>query len=176
MRSLIDKLCQWSGYAAAAFLVLIALTIVAQVIARLFGITLDSTEIGGFSLAATTFLGLAHTLQRGGHIRVTFVIQRVGPRLNRILEIWCSGVATLMMGYMDWYIVNMVIDSWEFNELSPGLLAIPVWIPQLGMAAGVTILTLAFASAFWQVITGETGQFLTAEDTALSDSPEKITG
>ena len=71
MRNILDKLYLYSGYLSAFFLVLIALTILAQIIGRFVNITIDSTETAGFSMAAVTFLGLAYTFRTGEHIRVT---------------------------------------------------------------------------------------------------------
>ena len=57
MRNKLNKLYLFSGYLSAFFMVLIALTIVAQILGRFVNITVDSTETAGFSLAALTFLG-----------------------------------------------------------------------------------------------------------------------
>ena len=57
MRNKLNKLYLYSGYLSAFFMVLIALTIVAQILGRFVNITVDSTETAGFSLAALTFLG-----------------------------------------------------------------------------------------------------------------------
>ena len=70
MRKILDLLYLVSGAIAATCLFLIAVTIVAQVIGRIVGVTIDSTESGGFFLAGTTFMGMAWTLKTGGHVRV----------------------------------------------------------------------------------------------------------
>lgn len=54
MRKKLDKLYLYSGYLSAFFMMLIALTIVAQILGRFVNITIDSTETAGFSLAALT--------------------------------------------------------------------------------------------------------------------------
>ena len=33
--------------------------------------------------------------------------------------------------------------SWQLNDVSTGLIAIPLWIPQLGMALGAIVLAIA---------------------------------
>ena len=73
MRRFLDTLYLWSGYLAALFLVMIALTIIAQILGRFVGIAIDSTESAGFSLAGSTFFGLAYTFRHDGHIRVTLL-------------------------------------------------------------------------------------------------------
>ena len=53
MRKKLDKLYLYSGYLSAFFMMLIALTIVAQILGRFVNITIDSTETAGFSLGST---------------------------------------------------------------------------------------------------------------------------
>ena len=64
MRKKLDKLYLYSGYLSAFFMMLIALTIVAQILGRFVNITIDSTETAGFSLAALTFFGLSYKLNK----------------------------------------------------------------------------------------------------------------
>ena len=173
MRGLLDNLYRISGWAAAFFLLLIALTIIGQILGRFFGFALDSTESGGFSLAATTFLGLAHTLKNGAHIRVNLLIRKFRGPVARAIELWCSGVAGVVLAYFSWQTILMTLDSWEFGELSPGLLAIPMWIPQSGMALGLIILTIAFFDEFWIALTGGTPGYANPIGTALGDTPEE---
>ena len=65
MRNILNKIYLYSGYLSAFFMVLIALTIIAQIMGRFVNITIDSTETAGFSLAALTFFGLSYTFQSG---------------------------------------------------------------------------------------------------------------
>ena len=70
IRGVLDKFYEACGYLAAAFMVGIGVSIVAQIVARMRGVTLDATEAAGLCLAASTFFGLAHTFRRGGHVRI----------------------------------------------------------------------------------------------------------
>ncbi|MDX9862324.1 MAG: TRAP transporter small permease [Rhodospirillales bacterium] len=175
MRRFLDGVYRASGGAAACFLFLIAATIVAQIVGRFFGIALDSTESGGFSLAATTFLGLAYTLKHGAHIRVSLLVSRFRGRVARAVELWCSGFAAAAMAFLTWQTILMVHDSWRFGEISPGLLAIPFWIPQSGMLLGATILTVALIDEFWLVATGRQAGYEAPAETALGDHPQDET-
>ena len=74
IRLWLDRLYLSSGYVAGMFLMAIGLTIVAQVVGRLVGVAIDSTEISGFCLAASSFLGLAYTFHSGSHIRINMLI------------------------------------------------------------------------------------------------------
>jgi len=71
MRTFLDRLYLISGYLAALFLLAIGATIVLQIIGRFFGVAIDSTELSGFCLAASSFLGLAYALKGGPHVPVS---------------------------------------------------------------------------------------------------------
>jgi TRAP-type C4-dicarboxylate transport system permease small subunit len=54
-------------------------------------------------------------------------------------------LATLLAGLFAYYSIRLAFQSWQFNDVSTGNDATPLWIPQLAMAAGTLVLLLAFA-------------------------------
>ena len=38
----------------------------------------------------------------------------------------------------------MTWQSWKFHDISQGVIAVPLWIPQLGYSGGLVILFIAF--------------------------------
>ncbi len=155
LRRGLDLLYTLSGALSGVFLFGIAATIMAQVGGRLAGLTIDSTETAGFCLAASTFLGLAYTLRHGAHIRVTLAIRYAGPRLRRWIELWCVGFAALAMVYFVYWAGEFVLFSWKYHELSPGLLAIPFWIPRSAMVLGGVVFFIALIDEFVSIWRGE---------------------
>lgn len=148
IRRLLDILYLTSGCIAAVFLVAIAVTIVVQILGRMVGVAIDATEISGFCLAATTFLGLAYTFHSGSHIRVNLLIRRFAGRQRRVLELWCCGASVVVIGYFTYHAIALVRQSHAFGDMSYSLVAIPMWIPQLGMAVGLAVFTLGLIDAF----------------------------
>ncbi len=157
MRKFLDTLYNGSGFAAAGFIVLICLVVSAQVvlnlITKIFGSAYSMTipsyaDFAGFSLAAASFLALAYTLKQGGHIRVTLLLQTFGhiPRLGA--ELFSLGLGTLLSGYATYYMIRLNYESYDYGDLSNGIIAIPLWIPQLATSAGLLILTIAFIDLF----------------------------
>lgn len=156
MRVLLDGLYRICAVLAAAFLVAIGLLILAQTLGRLVGIVVPSAnELAGFCMAATSFLALAPTLRRGGHIRVNLVVARLPPSVRRWTEIWCLAFASALIGYFGWYLIDLAVYSAERGRLSPGLLPIPLWIPQAGMALGTVVLALALLESLIAVLRGQ---------------------
>ncbi len=168
MRRVLDTLYLWSGYVAAVFLVAIAVTIIAQIVGRFFGVAIDSTESAGFSMAAATFLGLAHTFKQGAHIRVSLLVGLAKGRLRTALELWSVGFGATGMAYFCYWAGDLVYYSYVFHEISPGLLAVPFWIPRLAMAVGSGILTIALVDEFVCILRGAVPSYEANAETVLA--------
>jgi len=182
MRSLLDRFYSITLYLAAACLVLIAVLVGAQVAGRivdgllkLFGyppygfLVASLAEIAGYLLAAASFLALAATLKQGAHIRVTVLLGNVSGRARRWLELWVIGAGALFVAYIVWSLLSLVYDSYRFNEVSYGLIPVPLAIPQAVMAAGAIALLIALLDEFQ--LTWRTGRpsFRAGEDSVLGN-------
>lgn len=159
MRSVLRLLYKAGLVAAAGFLALIGVVIVVQIVGRLAGVVVPSAdEVAGFSMAASIFLGLAATLRVGGHVRVDLVMSRTPPRLRRALGLWSYVFTMILLANLSWYAFDMVRMSFELEERSPGLLSIPMWIPQSGMALGLVLMTIACAEGTVDILCGRNEQ------------------
>lgn len=169
MRRFLDTVYAVSGGLSAFFLMMIGVSIFGQIVFRRFGIAFDATEISGFCMAASTFLGLAYTLRAGAHIRVNLLIGRFGPAGRRWTEIWCCGLGGAALAFFSVNAWLMTFESFEFKDTSPGLMAVPFWIPQIGMSLGATILAVALFDELLQVLRGKIPEFLDAEAQAIGE-------
>jgi len=167
MRKALDGLYLASGALAAIFLAAIAVVIIIQVVARMRGIAFDSTELSGFFMAASTFLGLAYTFRAGGHVRVSLLVNSMGGARRKMLELWCCVFGAGLSAFVSWNVLLFTLESFEYQDVSPGLMAIPFWIPQAGMSAGMIILTIALLDAAVAVATGRRAGYEENVDTAL---------
>ena len=154
MRRYLDILYKVSGYVAACCMVAIALTIIAQICGRFIGIAIDSTESAGFSLAGLTFFGLAYTFRQGEHIRVTLFLRLVPTPFRRFVELFTVGFCIIFIGYLAYWSFDFVYFSHKFGDISPGLLAIPFWIPRLAMALGSLVFLTALIDEFVSIAVG----------------------
>jgi hypothetical protein len=48
----------------------------------------------------------------------------------------------------------MNYDSWRLHDMSQGVIAVPLWIPQLGYSGGLAILLVAFIDELVHVLRG----------------------
>ena len=113
-----------------------------------------SDAYAGYAMAAAGFLALAHTLKRGEHIRVTLFLDRFGGRFRRPLELWSHAAGTFFCGALAFFSARLVYVSRQFNDISQGNDATPLWIPQIAMAVGAIILLIAIADGLFSAIRG----------------------
>jgi TRAP-type C4-dicarboxylate transport system permease small subunit len=138
----------YAGCFAASMvaLALMGLAVLAQIGGRLVGVTVpDLPDIAGFCMAASSFLSLAHTFREGGHVRVAMLLARLSDKRRLGFERFTLTVALLLAAMFAFYLVDMTIESFQYNAASSGVIAIPLWIPQTLMAAGVIAMTIALA-------------------------------
>ncbi len=156
LRRGLDALYAGAGVLAAVFLVALLLTVSAQVLLRWLGLPFPGgTAYAGYCMAAASFFGLAHALERHAHIRVSILLTRLHGRVRRAAELWCLAIATALSWYFAWYAIKAVRVSHMINDVSQGQDATPMWIPQLAMAIGTVILGIAFTDHLIRVALGE---------------------
>ena len=145
MRRLLDALYDGAAWLAALFMIGLLVMVLLAIVSRLAHFHVPGTDAyAGYLMAASGFLALAHTLKRGEHIRVTLLLARLRGGARRGLEIWALFAATLLSAPFAFYSVRLAWQSRQFNDISTSNDATPLWIPQLGMAIGTTILFIAF--------------------------------
>jgi TRAP-type C4-dicarboxylate transport system permease small subunit len=155
MGVVLDRLYLYAGYAAGGFMVLIFLIMMYMSIGRQVGLNLPAgDDFGSWCMAAMSFLGLAHTFRKGEIIRVGLLIEQLTGRPRWMLEILTLGIATAFSLYFTWYAVAMTYDSYRFGDMAQGVLAVPLWIPQLGFSGGLAILSIALVDEMIHVLKG----------------------
>ena len=157
MRTLLDRLFAATGYLAGLFLIGTLLAVLASIFGRIIpALDLPGADAyAGYCTAAAAFLALAPTLRRGEHIRVTLLLNHLPKAAHHALDIFCHIVALFMSGALAWFSIRLVMQSREFVDISTGLDATPLWIPQLGMAIGTSLFTLAFLMDLVLLLTGQ---------------------
>lgn len=153
MRRFLDRL-----YGAAAWLAALAMIgtlamILTSIAGRLLHFHVRGTDAyAGYCMAAAAFLALAHTFRRGEHIRVTLLLERFGPRVHRVLQLWSHAVGLLLAGLLAWFSLRLVWQSYTFNDISQGNDATPLWLPQSAMALGSLLFVIALLDGFIGVL------------------------
>lgn len=154
MRHALDRLYRLSGAIAALCIVAISVLVSTQVVLNLItklgigGLNLSIpsySDFSGYLLAAATFFGLSYTLMKGGHIRVTLVFTVIHARLRYALELVSLTIGLGISAAASYFTYLMNYQSFIFDDRSSGIVSIPIWLVQLPMSVGMTILAIAFA-------------------------------
>jgi TRAP-type C4-dicarboxylate transport system permease small subunit len=177
MRGALDRLYAVALWLAALCLLAIGLMVGVQVgarvvdaVFRLIGlgapglVILSMAEIAGYLLSAASFLALAGTLKSGVHIRVTMVLSVLSDPARRIVESLAFAAAAMLSAYMTWHMAHFALVSFRFDEVSTGVVRVPLAIPQTAMAVGLLILTIAIIDELILVWRSGRPSFSAAED------------
>ena len=144
MRDSLDRLYRAAGVLAAFFLVGTLVMVLLGIFGRLLHFNVPGTDAyAGYCMAGAGFLALAYTLKHGEHIRVTLLLDHLRGRARRALELWALGAAALLAGLLAFYSIRLAYLSFDFNDISTGNDATPLWLPQLTMALGTAVLAIA---------------------------------
>ncbi len=188
MRRILDVIYSSSAGLAAIFIFGICLLVATQVLMNLidrvmilfghsaFGLSVPSyADFTGFFLAASSFLALAYTMRAGGHIRVTLMLHRLTGNWRHYIELFCLFIAGAVTLYFTYYTGSLVWDSYDYHDLSSGIISVPLWIPQSTMLLGLVILSISFVDDFVCVLRGGRPSYHGKGEEALLEMDEPPT-
>ena len=177
MRVLLDKLYLAGGALGAIFIALIAALMIAQSILREFHVNTGAVnDVVAWFCAAAAFFAMAHAFKHGDFVRVTLVLEKANAKTRRVMEISSLFIGSISVTYLAFWACRFTYESWEFNDISQGLLPMPMWIPQLSFAMGSLLLLVAVVDEFIIVIRGGIPTFVreVAERHARGDFSSEV--
>ena len=138
------------------FLIVIFLLMMALSVGRQVGLNIPSgDDFAAWCMVGDGVPGLAHTFKRGEMIRVGLLLERLAGGRVSAIEILCARRSrTGFIAYFAWYAGGMTYDSWRFDDMSQGVIAVPLWIPQLGYSAGSSSCSIAIVDELVHVAPG----------------------
>src|SRR6202790_866060 len=113
---------------AAFFVGIVALDIFVSVMLRyFFSMQIpDSYDFGRLLLGILIFWGIAATSYRGGHITVDLVWANVGPKYQRIIDVFATLVLLFVVTVQTWTLFDKVRGTYNDNVLTFDL-HMPAW-------------------------------------------------
>lgn len=145
MRKILDALYTGSAWLAALFMIGVLAMVLLSMLGRMLQFYIPGTDAyAGYAMAGAGFLALAHTLKSGEHIRVTLIIGKLTGGARRGLELWSLSAAVLLAGLLAVYAWRLAWQSHAYHDISTAADATPLWIPQILMGVGTTVLLIAF--------------------------------
>lgn len=142
-RRLLHKLYAAGMVLAATGMSLICALIVAQIIGRWFGFIIPSAEdFTGYLLVASLFYGLAYSFRNNSHIRVILLLDRLKKHRLKA-ELFSLTLLLGLTAYLTYSLALFTLETYQFNEVSTGMVPVPLWIPQSSMVFGMALFCLA---------------------------------
>ena len=106
---------------------------------------------------------------------MTLVIGRLPAGIRKVIEFWCATVAAGITIYFSWYIASLTWESYSYHDLSPGMIAVPIWIPQAAMLMGVLILSMALVDELISMLSGKEPSYAGKGEKLLADDePDSV--
>ena len=127
-RNRMDRFIDAIELVAATFVGLVAADIFISVLLRyFFSVSIpDSYDFGRMLLAILIFWGIAATSYRGTHITVDLVWANVGPRSQRLIDIFATLVLLFVVSVQTYTLLDKVIATRNDNVLTFDL-NLPTW-------------------------------------------------
>ena len=145
MRKLLEALYAAAGWLAGLAMIGILVMVLLTVLSRVIGFNAPGTDAyAGYAMAGAGFMALASTLKKGEHIRVTLLLGALKGKAYKVLEVATLVIATILSGFLAFYSTHLVWQSWDIEDISVGIDATPMWIPQIFMALGTIVFFIAF--------------------------------
>ncbi|WP_291852380.1 TRAP transporter small permease [Bradyrhizobium sp.] len=152
-RASMDRFIDTIEWIAAGFVGIVAINIFIAVILRntLNYAIPDSFDIGRMLLGILIFWGIAATSYRGGHITVDLVWANVGPRYQRMIDVFATLVLLFVVAVQTWTLFDKVRGTYNDNVLTFDM-HMPTW-PFFAVAwAGDAAAVLLIAIRTWRLI------------------------
>ena len=117
------------------------------------------TEVSSYLFLYLIFLATAYALQQGMHIRVTFLLDYLGDKAKRIIDIITSLFALTFSVVLLWQTSIMTWTAFSENWTSPTMLNAPFAYIYVSMVIGSFLLVLTFLGNIILMITSGKTQY-----------------
>jgi TRAP-type C4-dicarboxylate transport system permease small subunit len=155
MRRFLDALYDLAAALAALCVLAIFMLMIYASLGRGMGWRVGIVnDLVAWLCAAAAFLAMAKAFRNGDFVRVTLLLERLGPRARRAFEMVSLAVAALAIGYLAWWAARFTYESWQFKDMAGGLLVVPIWWPQMTFVIGALLFFVAVIDELVAVLRG----------------------
>jgi len=152
-RTSMDRFIDTIEWIAAGFVGIVAANIFVAVLLRnVFNYSIpDSFDIGRLLLGILIFWGIAATSYRGTHITVDLIWGNVGPKYQRMIDVFATLVLLFVVTVQTWTLFDKVRGTYNDNVTTFDM-HMPTW-PFFAVAwAGDVSAVLLIAIRTWRLV------------------------
>jgi TRAP-type C4-dicarboxylate transport system permease small subunit len=157
----LKKLNTLAATLAGIVLLFITLAIFVDVFLRYFfnRPSIWITEVSSYLFLYLIFLATAYALQQGMHIRVTFLLDYLGDKARRIIDIITSLFALTFSVVLLWQTSIMTWTAFAESWTTPTMLSVPFAYIHFSMVIGSFLLVLTFLGNIILMVTSGKTQY-----------------
>jgi TRAP-type C4-dicarboxylate transport system permease small subunit len=142
------RLNMYAGFAFIAGMVTLCLVVVTVVdfVGRtwFYAIVKGGIELSQQMMALLVAFGLAYTLVKGGHVRVTLAFSRFPPKTQLVAEVFTDLMGIFLFSLLVWGGLAHFWQSWIAKEWMPAAIRIPYWPAKLALPLGFFLMGCEF--------------------------------
>lgn len=163
-----DRLIACARVLSVLCLCAMVLVLIATLVLRPFGLLVPSSEIiVSFLMVGMAFFGLVYAYAEGVHVRVDALYKHLSASLRHAVGLISYFGAAALCVAITVYSGRLTWTAIRFNDLSDGLVAIPMWIPLCTVPLGFGLFALALLRDGLRLAQGRSVQFaVTDQDDA----------
>jgi TRAP-type C4-dicarboxylate transport system permease small subunit len=153
----LGRLADIGGHVSGALVPIMVLLVAFEVFMRyvLQDPPMVADEFSAYMLVALSYLGLAYTWRKGGHVRITLLVSSLPVKIAGYLRLFTLLLIFSFMVTMTYKGYGMIRYALEINLRSDTWLTFPLVYPQITVAVGFLMLTLILPAEIikaWQKI------------------------
>lgn len=111
--------------------------------------TIWAMELSIYALQLVVFLPMGLLASEDNHIKVTLLTDVMNAKVQRILRIVSLLGVCVFAVCLTWWGWKLTAHSWVRSQVSPTLLAVPLWIPHSMLPIGGALLFISALGAIF---------------------------
>lgn len=154
----LDRVLLATGFLAGLLFLGLAFFITYDVLARKWGDVLGipttqvTDEVAGYMLVLAATWGFAYTLRKGAHVRIDVLLPYLPPPVRTAMDFLAQSLMAFFACMFAWRTWLLVLDSWETGIRSSTYLLTPLWIPQVILSVGFSLLAVTAVFTAFSIV------------------------
>ncbi len=157
--NLLGKLSEWL---VAIMMVLVVVEVFMRYVLNKPPLIAD--EFAGYLLVAVSYLGISYTFMEGGHVRITFLVDKLPPKVAKWLRVFSLIVSEIFVLVMCFACYHHLSFSIMINERSSTWLNFPLKYPQATLLIGFFVYALVLLGQIYKTVTMPPEKRITASE------------